>query len=100
MCGGICGPPGESSDWSSNWFRQPLKKIKQRKVPYKNHSGTVLAEWEGQRMFVQMYQSKRDGDYVVSWSSVLSSGAASWKGRKYAVQEYNKHVPKNKRISL
>ena len=98
MCGGICGPTGEKVDWNSRYYRRAVKKIKQRKVPYNNHSGKVLASWEGQRMFVEMYKSKYNGEYVVSWSSVSSSGAATYKYKRNAISEYNKHVPKERRI--
>jgi len=90
MCGGICGPTGENISRNSYHNNKP---IKQRKVPYENHSGTVLASCTGVNTFVEMCQHKKDKSYIVSWHGNLSSGAASYTNKRNAISEYNSKVP-------
>ena len=110
MCAGVAGPGGPPNEYRSSYVKEPrrtgygakkkLKFIKQRRVPYNNHSGNVVACWEGHKKFAQLYQSKKTGEWIASWSSVLSSGSAGWKSRRQATIEYNKHVPEDRRIKL
>ncbi len=119
MCAGVDGP-GEPSEgagtysktcrrcnqllWNCNCLSPSAaaKQTKQRKVPYKNHSGTVLASYEGVRAFVEMYRTDKDkrydDSYMVSWHIGLSSGAASYTKKSNAIREYNSKVPSKYRI--
>ena len=91
MCGGICGPTNNvSKDYSVS-----KKPAKQRKVPYKDYRGTVIASYRTARSYVELYKSKSSGEYVVTWGSVLSSGAATYTDKTYALNEYNRKVPNN-----
>jgi len=98
MCGGICGPAGEMSGYS-RYAPTKKKSIKQRKVPYTDASGNkIVACWEGTRQFVKLYKSKKHGEWIASWSSVLSSGAAVYKNKSNAISEYNQKVPDKYKI--
>jgi len=88
MCGGICGPTGSTSGRLA-----PSKSVKQRKVPYNNHNGTVIASYKTSRDSVEMYKGKNNSNYTVSWHLGLSSGAASYTRKFDAVREYNRKVP-------
>jgi hypothetical protein len=92
MDGGICGP---QNNGTTNHSRDIT--IKQRKVPYKDHSGTVLASYEGPRVFVKMYQAKNK-NYITSWYSILSSGSASYTNKINAIREYNSKVSSKYKI--
>lgn len=89
MCGGICGP---TNNTPKNYYSNK-KPIKQRKVPYEDYRGTVIASYRTARSSVELYKSKKSGEYTVSWRSALSSGAAVYKDKTYAINEYNRKVP-------
>jgi hypothetical protein len=91
MCGGICGP----TDNAPKDYYHSKKPIKQRKVPYKDYRGTVIASYRTARSSVELYKSKSSGEYVVTWHSALSSGAATYTDKTYATNEYNRKVPNN-----
>ena len=91
MCGGICGP----TDNVPKDYSVSKKSIKQRKVPYEDYRGTVIASYRTARSHVELYKSKTTGGYVVTWGSALSSGAATYTDKTYALNEYNRKVPEN-----
>ena len=87
MCGGICGPTGSMGRLAAS------KPVKQRKVPYNNHQGTVIAAYTTSRDIVEIYKSKKNNNYTVTWHMGLSSGAASYTRKSEAMNEYNRKVP-------
>ena len=92
MCGGVCGP---ASPTTGNRYYSNEKPVKQRKVPYKDYRGTVIASYQTAKSHVELYKSKTTGEYVVTWDSVLSSGVATHTDKTYALNEYNRRVPEN-----
>ena len=108
MCAGVDGPgePCEGAGtysktcfkcrqllWNCKCSKERSKPVKQRKVPYNDYRGTVIASYKTNRTSVELYKCKEGNNFTVSWRGVLSSGAATYTVKSNAVSEYNGKVP-------
>jgi len=97
MCGGICGPT-ESTGYDYRSASFDNKPVKQRKVPYNDYRGTVIASYKTNRTSVELYKCKEGNNFTVSWRGSLSSGAATYTKKSNAIREYNGKVPERYKI--
>lgn len=96
MCGGICGPAGEISELKKSG-NNPPKKIKQKKVPYKNCCGTVIRSKTYQNGTIEAIKNKRTGEYFISYCfgpPSPASGTKSCRNEYDAITQFNNMTKK------
>lgn len=97
MCYGVTGPSTDEKPLNRSTKFATHKSGFVRKTPYKGIWGTVLEYYQLPHGYIELFKSKNDNEYHISWSEGLSSGGDRCENKYRAYSKFKNLLPRKEK---